>query len=89
LNVTNSSVYRPAPVIQIKNNLEVAKRLAQETAKKIMSGVETNIQKDKQQQIILDQDVSTNRPQKSGTANKIEKSRLTNLEAFKEELKQF
>ena len=69
--------------------MEVAKRLAQETAKKIMSGVESNLQKDKHQQIIPDQDVSTNRPLKPGTASKIEKSRLTNLEAFKEELKQF
>uniref|UniRef100_A0A915MDE3 Uncharacterized protein n=1 Tax=Meloidogyne javanica TaxID=6303 RepID=A0A915MDE3_MELJA len=87
-NIQKSTVYKPAPVIQIKNNLEVAKKLAQETAKKIMSNVDINPQKDKQQQILLEQDITLNRPSKPGTANKIEKSRLTNLEAFKEELKQ-
>lgn len=69
--------------------MEVAKKLAQETAKKIMSNVDINPQKDKQQQILPEQDITLNRPSKPGTANKIEKSRLTNLEAFKEELKQF
>uniref|UniRef100_A0A914LKA9 RRM domain-containing protein n=2 Tax=Meloidogyne incognita group TaxID=654580 RepID=A0A914LKA9_MELIC len=87
-NIQKSTVYKPAPVIQIKNNLEVAKKLAQETAKKIMSNVDINPQKDKQQQILPEQDITLNRPSKPGTANKIEKSRLTNLEAFKEELKQ-
>nr|CAD2206784.1 unnamed protein product [Meloidogyne enterolobii] len=66
-NIQKSTVYKPAPVIQIKNNLEVAKKLAQETAKKIMSSVDSNPQKDKQQQILPEQDITLNRPSKPGT----------------------
>jgi hypothetical protein len=57
-------------------SLEAAKKKAEETAKKIME----EAQKKK---------VPSNRPPKPGSNKVTQKTKMTNLEMFKEELKQY
>ncbi|KAI1696853.1 surp module domain-containing protein [Ditylenchus destructor] len=77
------SVYKPAPVQTVKPklpppSLEQAKRLAEQTAKKIMQEASLKSQSK----------IPANRPPKPGTKKVVQSSKMTNLEMFKEELKQ-
>ncbi|KAI1708009.1 surp module domain-containing protein [Ditylenchus destructor] len=77
------SVYKPAPVQSVKPklpppSLEQAKRLAEQTAKKIMQEASLKSQSK----------IPANRPPKPGTKKVVQSSKMTNLEMFKEELKQ-
>ena len=79
------------PKIQIKpaHSLEMAKRIAEETAKKIMkeASSEKPVKTEKPSRF-EPVTPAVEKPPKPGTKKVAEKSRLTNLEAFKEELKQ-
>lgn len=90
---TGPALYKPAPVIQIKSHkhgdsVEAAKKIAEQAAKKIMSSGHHH--KAEEHHAKQDPNLPTNRPPKPGT-KKVEtkQTRLSNLEAFKEELKLF
>ena len=85
-NGSELAIYKPTPVIQISapkpaQGFETARKIAEETAKKIMKEAVGEKAKPAEPSPI-------SRPPKPGTKKVVEKSRLTNLEAFKEELKQ-
>uniref|UniRef100_A0A915DJD6 Uncharacterized protein n=1 Tax=Ditylenchus dipsaci TaxID=166011 RepID=A0A915DJD6_9BILA len=75
------SVYKPVPIqnkpLQTPQNIEKAKKIAEETARKIMHEASQNQNK-----------IPPNRPPKPGAKKVVQSNRMTNLEIFKEELKQ-
>uniref|UniRef100_A0A914HYV2 U2 snRNP-associated SURP motif-containing protein n=1 Tax=Globodera rostochiensis TaxID=31243 RepID=A0A914HYV2_GLORO len=91
------AVYKPSPIhlkaLVKPPALETAKKIAEETAKKIMmEAADKTTQKPSSStaQIPVPNVAipSVNKPPKPGTKKVVEKPRLSNLEAFKEELKQ-
>ncbi|KAL3110104.1 hypothetical protein niasHT_015707 [Heterodera trifolii] len=94
---SSSVVYKPSPInlktLSKPPPLEAAKKIAEETAKKIMmEAADKNSQKS--DPLILQTSVpeatvpSIGKPPKLGIKKVVEKPRLSNLEMFKEELKQ-